>query len=430
MAWPLKRMSHRERSRRRCASTTLPRQADGARGDTVQDTRTQPSSRAAIRRRGNAAPTRWVGMICLVALPALAACNRTSQAEAPAPPSPAVGVQPAMLKGVSRSAEFVGRIKARDTVQLRARVEGFLEKVPFTEGDEVKPGQLLYQIETVQYQAQLDQAKANLAAARAQALNAQLQYNRASELVKHQNIPQATVDQDKANLDAAKANVMQIEAAMTVAQVNLGYTAITAPIDGRIGRTAFTQGNLINPASGVLATIVSQDPMYVLFPVSVRQLEEARAASRQEGTQLTAQIEILIRLPDGQEYRHPGVWNYTDPQVDQLTDTVTVRGTLPNPDRQLVDGQFVTVLVRERAQQPRLVIPQAALQVDQAGSYVLVVGGDHKAEIRRVKTGTEQQADVVVESGLKEGEAVIVDGVQKVRPGQVVQETALQAAGG
>ena len=375
------------------------------------------------------APTRWVAAACLL-LPVLAACNEKTQAQAPAPPPPAVGVQPAVLKGVSRSAEFVGRIKALDTVQLRARVEGFLDKVPFTEGEEVKPGQLLYQIETVQYQAQLDQAKANVAAARAQELNAQLQYNRASELVKRQNISQATVDQDKANLDAAKANVMQTEAAATLAQVNLGYTAIKAPIEGRIGRTAFTQGNLVNPSSGVLATIVSQDPIYVLFPVSVRQLEEARAASRQEGSQLTKQIEILVRLPGGQEYQHPGMWNYTDPQVDQQTDTVTVRGTLPNPDRLLIDGQFVTVLVRERAQQPRLVIPQAALQVDQAGSYVLVVGGDHKAEIRRVKTGPEQQTDIVIESGLKEGEEVIVDGVQKVRPGQVVQSTPVVAKGG
>jgi membrane fusion protein (multidrug efflux system) len=238
------------------------------------------------------------------------------------------------------------------------------------------------------------------------------------------------VDQDKANLDAAKANVQQSEAAVTLAEVNLGYTTIKAPIEGRIGRTAFDQGNLVNPASGVLATIVSQDPTYVLFPVSIRQVEEARATSRQEGTQLTTQIEILVRLPDGHEYPHPGVWNYTDPQVDQQTDTVTVRGTLPNPDRQLVDGQFVTVLVRERAEQPRLVIPQAAIQVDQAGSYVLVVGADHRAEIRRVKTGPEQQTDVVIDSGLKEGEEVIVDGVQKVRPGQVVQSTPVAAAKG
>lgn len=388
-----------------------------------------PSGRGDAAWRGRAVPVRRLAIVGLF-LPMLAACHEKTNAQAPAPPPPAVGVQPAVIKGVSRSAEFVGRIKAINTVQLRARVEGFLDKVPFTEGDEVKPGQLLYQIETVQYQAQVDQAKANLAAAKAQALNAQLQYNRAAELVKRQNISQATVDQDKANLDAATANVMQTGAALTQAQANLGYTAITAPIEGRIGRTAFTQGNLVNPSSGVLATIVSQDPMYVLFPVSVRQLEEARATARREGSRLTTQIEIFVRLPDQREYPYPGVWNYTDPQVDQQTDTVTVRGTLPNPDRQLVDGQFVTVEVRERTQQPRLVVPQAALQVDQAGNYVLVVDGNHKVEIRRVRTGPSQQTDVVIESGLKEGEEVIVDGVQKVRPGQVVQSTVMGAAKG
>ena len=386
-------------------------------------------SRSGGARCGRAVPMRRILLPAGLFLTLLAACDRKTEAQAPQAPPPAVGVASVVTKGVSRSAEFVGRIKALDTVQLRARVEGFLDKVPFTEGDEVKPGQLLYQIETVQYQAQLDQASANLAAARAQEVNAQLQYNRAAELVKRQNIPQSTVDQDKANLDAATASVMQNQAAVTLAQVNLGYTAITAPIEGRIGRTAFTQGNLVNPSSGVLATIVSQDPIYVLFPVSVRQVEEARAASRQEGTQLTTQIEILGRLPDGREYPHPGMWNYTDPQVDQQSDTVTVRGTLPNPERQLIDGQFVTVEVRERAQQPRLVIPQAALQVDQAGDYVMVVGDDHKAEIRRVKPGAEQQTDVVIESGLKEGEAVIVDGIQKVRPGQVVQSTMIAKGG-
>jgi membrane fusion protein (multidrug efflux system) len=149
----------------------------------------------------------------------LAACSDKKQAQAP-PPPPAVGVQPVATREVSRSAEFVGRIKALDTVQLRARVEGFLDKVAFTEGDDVTPGQLLYQIETVQYQAQLEQAKANRAAAAAAQLNAQLQYNRVAELVKRQNTSQATVDQDKANLDAASAGAMQAAAAVTYAAVS------------------------------------------------------------------------------------------------------------------------------------------------------------------------------------------------------------------
>ena len=347
---------------------------------------------------------------------------------APPPPPPSVGVAPAAVRGVSQSYGFVGRIKAIETVQLRARVEGFLERVLFREGDDVKAGQLLYQIEKEQFQAQVDEAQANLAAAQAKTVNAQLQYNRSLDLVRNQNIPQATVDQNRANLQSAQAAVLQTQAALTQAQVNLSYTDILSPIDGRIGLTAYTRGNLVNPASGVLDTIVSQDPIYVLFPVSQRQLQEIRAARKQEnGTQI--KIEILLRLVGGKDYPHAGVWNFTDPQVDQTTDTLIMRATLPNPERQLVDGQFVNVIIKERKEQPRLVVPQAALQVDQAGYYVLVVGADHKVEQRRVTTGPTQDTDIVIQSGVKEGEQVIVDGVQKVRPGQVVA-VAGEAAGG
>jgi membrane fusion protein (multidrug efflux system) len=350
----------------------------------------------------------------------LAACDEKKTAQGPPPPAPAVGVAPAAVKGVAQAYDFVGRIRAVDTVQLRARVEGFLEKVLFREGDDVKTGQLLYQIEKDQLQAQVDQAKANVAAAQATAVNAQLQYNRSLELLKNQNVPQATVDQNRANLESAKAAVLQTQAALTQALVNLSYTDIKAPIDGRIGLTAFTEGNLVNAASGVLDTIISQDPIYVLFPVSERQLEDIRAARQQENGSLI-KIDILVRLPTGKDYPHAGVWNYTDPQVDQTTDTRTMRATLPNPERQLVDGEFVTVEVKERKEQPRLVVPQAALQVDQAGTYVLVVGPDHKVEQRRVTTGPTQGTDIVIQNGVKEGDQVIVEGVQKVRPGQVVQ---------
>jgi membrane fusion protein, multidrug efflux system len=369
---------------------------------------------------------RLLAVLCLL-LPLLAGCDEKKEAAAP-PAKPAVGVRAAAMKGVSQSFEFVGRIKATDKVDVRARVEGFLEKVAFREGEDVKAGDLLYQIEKVQFQAQVDQAKANVASAEAEMTNAQLQYNRQYELSRHQFSPQATVDQNKAALDTARAKVLQTQAALTQAQVNLDYTDIRAPIDGRIGRTAYTLGNLVNPASGVLATIVSQDPIYVLFPVSVRDLEIIRAARRTEEGGLT-KIDIRLRLPNASEYPHSGVWNLTDPQVDQQTDTLIMRATVPNPDRQLIDGEFVTAIIRERREGPRLVVPQAAVQIDQSGSYVLVVDGEHKVEQRRIQTGPNRDTEVVVTTGLSEGEKVIVDGIQKVRPGQVVQETELPVAG-
>ncbi len=299
----------------------------------------------------------------------------------------------------------------------------------FREGQEVKAGDLLYRIERVQFQARVDQARANVASAQAEVTNAQLQYDRHLELRKSQFSPQSQVDQDKATLDSDRAKLLQMQAALTQAEVNLGYTEIRSPIDGRIGRTAYTVGNLVNAASGVLATIVSQDPIYVLFPVSVRDLEIIRAARRQEGGDL-AKIDILVRLSDGREYPQRGRWNLTDPQVDQQTDTLIMRATIPNPAGELIDGQFVTAIIRERREEPRLVVPQVALQIDQSGQYVLVVDDRHKVEQRPVKTGPNQGTDVVVTSGLREGEKVIVEGVQKVRTGQVVKDALLPATAG
>jgi membrane fusion protein (multidrug efflux system) len=363
----------------------------------------------------------------LLGLLLLAACDPPKQATAPAA-QPAVGVRLAVMRGVNQSFQFVGHIKAVNKVDLRARVEGFLEQVAFQEGQFVKVGDVLYQIEKVQFQALVDQANANVASAEATVTNAQLQYDRNLALSRREFSPQSIVDQNKAALDSSKANVLQTRAALTQAKVNLGYTDIRSPIDGRIGRTAYTIGNLVNPASGVLSTIVSQDPIYVLFPTSVRDLDLIREARRQEDGTI-AKIEIHVRLSSGAEYPHRGVWDLTDPQVDQQTDTLIMRATIPNPDGQLIDGQFVTTEIRERREEQRLVIPQAALQTDQTGYYALVVDDQHTVQQRRIQTGPNRDADVVVTAGLKEGESVIVDGVQKVRPGQVVQANVLAPEG-
>jgi membrane fusion protein (multidrug efflux system) len=388
----------------------------------------------------------WVRAVALVVLIAVAGAAwflasdraKTAQPVAAVPvPAPGVGVRLATMKGVSQAFEFVGRIKATEKVELRARVEGFLQRVYFREGEfregqDVKKGDLLYQIEKVQYQAQVDQAKANLVAAEAELTNAKLQYNRQLELSKRQYSPQSQVDELKAQVDTATGKVMQAQAALTQAQTNLDYTDIHAPIDGRIGRTAYTVGNLVNPASGVLATIVSQDPMYVVFPVSVRDLETIREARRREGEGGTenSKIDIHLRLSNGKDYPHVGRWNFTDPQVDQQTDSLIMRATIPNPERALSDGQFVTAIIQERREEPRLVIPQMALQVDQSGYYVLVVNDKNQVEQRRVQTGPNRGTDVVVSSGVRDGEKVIVDGIQKVRPGQVVQATVLPPTAG
>jgi membrane fusion protein (multidrug efflux system) len=270
----------------------------------------------------------------------------------------------------------------------------------------------------------VDQARATLAKAKATEVNAKLQFERGKELVRNQNIPQSTVDQREADEAAAQASVMEAQAALEQAEINLGYTEIRSPIDGRIGLERFTKGNLVQPSSGTLATIVSQDPVYVIFQVSQRNLLDyyrRRAADPDKNTH----VNIRIKLPNGSIYPHPGLSDFLDVQVDPTTDTVAVRATVPNPDGLLIPGGVVSVTVERGVPKSALTVPQSAVLLDQAGRYVLVVDAAKKVEQRRVTTGAEQGRDIVVTDGLKEGEQIIVEGIQKVRPGQVVTTTVV-----
>jgi membrane fusion protein (multidrug efflux system) len=359
----------------------------------------------------------------LAACVALGGCKPQGAAQAPPPaPPPAVGIVEVEARGVTPSLSFIGRVRAIQTYQVRARVEGFLTKIAFKDGQQVKAGDLLYQIEKTQYQAAVEQAKANVAAAEAVERNAQFAFNRAAELVKTNAGTQATVDQTRATLDSAKASVLQNQASLTIANENLGYTDIASPIDGRIGFTAVTLGNLVNAATGVLATVVSDDPTYVEFPVAMRQIADLAAKHKGEIAQ-GADIKVHATLANGKTYDQTGDWSFVSNQVDQQTDTVSVRATFPNPKRALVDGAFVTVKVEQGAPEPRLVIPRSALQLDQIGVYVLIVDADSKAQVRRVTTAEALNTEIAIASGLKAGDKVIVEGIQKARPGQVVKAT-------
>ena len=370
------------------------------------------------------------GVAALLGCLGLAACQPASTAQTPPPaPPPAVGVVSVQSRTITPQLSFIGRVKAIETYQVRARVEGFLTKIAFKDGQQVKTGDLLYQIEKTQYAAAVQQAKANLAAAQAVERNAELAFNRASELVKSSAGTQATVDQTRASLDSAKAGVLQNEAALSIANENLGYTDIASPIDGRVGFSAITLGNLVNAATGVLASVVSDDPIYVEFPVSMRQIADLSALHKGDVSRGT-DIKVHATLANGKPYDQVGQWSFVSNQVDQQTDTVPVRATFPNPQRALLDGAFVTVKVEEGAPQSRLLIPRSALQLDQVGVYVLVVDDDKKAQVRRVQTGEAANTEIAIASGLKEGDKVIVDGIQKVRPGQVVAATDIGGESG
>jgi membrane fusion protein (multidrug efflux system) len=331
---------------------------------------------------------------------------------------PAVSVTPVVTRQITETGNYIGRVTAIDKVDIVARVPGFIEDRAFTEGQQVKKGDLLFRIEQATYKAAVEQARAALAKAKATEVNAKLQLERGKELVRNNNIPQSTVDQRTADEQAAQAGVMEAQAQLKQAEINLDYTEIRSPIDGRIGLATFTVGNLVQPSSGRLATIVSQDPIYVIFQVSQRNVLEyrRRVAQSTSNTHLT----VNLKLPDGGSYPFPGLSNFLDVQADPTTDTVSVRAKVPNPDGILVAGGVLGVTVERGVPQSALTIPQAAVLLDQAGRYVLLVNPEKKVEQRRVTLGIEHGRNVVVTEGLKPGELVIVEGLQKVRPGQIV----------
>ena len=347
---------------------------------------------------------------------------------APAGP-PAVGVVRVARQEITQSNEFVGRIQSIGRVSLVARVSAFLEKREFVEGQEVKKGDLLYLLEQPPYQAQVDFNKANVAQLEAQHTFAQQQLARAEYLLKTPAGQQQNVDQTISNERSLAAQVASAKAQLETAQINLGYTEIRAPIDGKISATDVTEGNVVSPSSGTLATLVSQDPMYVIFPVAQRTALQLRDRYVPEGG--FQAVVIRVRLPNGKIYEQVGHLDYISPTVDQNTDTITLRGVIPNPlvaaakdrtppIRQLTDKEFVTVLLEGVQPVSVLGIPRTAVLTDQQGDYVYVVDGQNRAEVRRIHLGQSTPQTAIVTSGLNEGELVISEGVQRVRPGEVV----------
>ncbi len=300
-----------------------------------------------------------------------------------------------------------------------ARVPGYIEQRSFTEGQLVKKGDLLFRIEQDTYKAAVEQQRANLAKANAIEINAARQLARGKALLPNEFVPKATVDQQVAAQASAQADIMEAQAALDQASINLGYTEIRSPIDGRIGIANFTVGNLVGPNTGSLATIVSFDPIYVVFPASERDVLEFKRRLLAGGPQ-NGRVMVRVRLSDGTLYPDPGYANFLDIQADPSTDTVAVRAEFPNKQALLVPGGIVGVQIQRGAPREALLVPQTAIQLDQAGSYALVVDSANKVALRRVTLGTERGSAVIVAGGLKAGERVIVEGVQKVRPGQTV----------
>jgi membrane fusion protein, multidrug efflux system len=367
------------------------------------------------------------GGIASSLLAAFVAAATPATAQRPPTGPPAVGVIRADKLPITETNSFVGRILAIDRVDLVARVTAFLDDMKFVEGAEVAPGQLLYQLERGPFAADVAAKQAAVQQAQAQLQLSTLTLGRAQTLLNTPAGQQSTVDTARATQLSNEAILAGDQAQLDASKINLGYTEIRAPIAGKIGRTSVTKGNVVSPSSGVLATIVGQDPMYVVFPISERTALELRQKYAPAGGFKAVVIRLI--LPDGRLYGQTGHLDFVDNTIAANTDTIVLRGEIPNPTiervegnavRELTDGEFVTVQVEGVAPVDLIAIPRAAVMTDQQGDYVYVVGADDKANVRRVTLGQSSGTLVTILSGLEPGDSVIAEGIQRVRPGQPV----------
>ena len=330
-------------------------------------------------------------------------------------PPPAVLVQPAELAPIADQSEFIGRAAAVEKVELRARVKGFLGPRKFSDGDIVKKDQVVFTIEPETYQAAVDQKIAQRDAASAALTNADLQYNRAAELLRTNTGTVAVRDQRLSEQLQAKANLEDAKAQLRDAEIQLSYTEIRSPIEGRIGRAAVSPGNLVSPDSGVLATVVSETPIRVMFPVTQRELLEAK-----RNASIGDPPAVRLKLADGSLYKEKGKIDFIDITVDPKTDGQIVRATFDNKDNMLTDGQTVRVIIEDNKPKTVVTVPQQAIALDQTGPYLFTVDDKNVVHLQRVKTGIARSGQMVSTEGLKAGDKVVVQGQQRIRDGMTV----------
>ncbi len=320
--------------------------------------------------------------------------------------------------------EFVGRTEASEDVQVNARVSGPLIRRDFSEGQDVEKGALLFQIDPAPYAAQLAQAEAQLKQAQSTLKVAINNFKRGEEIFKKGVISAMEMDKLTGDKLTAEAAVTGAEATVEEARLNLSYTNIYAPISGRISRSQVSIGDLISPQTP-MATLVQLDPIWVNFQASEKAVADARQTASGDASR-PIKLESLVLslvLPNGDTYEEQGKIDFVDNRVDAQTGTIGIRATFPNPHQGVLPGMFATVLVKAPASQQALLIPQIAIQEDQQGRFVMVVGDDNKVSKRLVKMGKRYGIKWEVDEGLSEGEKIVVEGLQKIREGAEVTYT-------
>ncbi|HUN39344.1 MAG TPA: efflux RND transporter periplasmic adaptor subunit [Acetobacteraceae bacterium] len=369
-------------------------------------------------------------LLCLLAA---TGCKRQQTSFVPPPPPHVVVAQP-LRQAVRPYLDATGNLVAYNQVDLVARVSGFLQSIDYADGAVVHKGQTLFVIEPAPYQAKLQQAQATLQAAQAQAMQTDAEYQRQASLGRTDFSSRSTVDQALAARDANRAYVVNDQAGVALAAINLGYTQVTAPFDGIATAHQQSVGSLVGENSPTtLATIYQIDPIYVSFTISEQQVQQTQESLREAGIDIKRldKVPIQIGLMTETGYPHSGHLDYASPTVDQSTGTLTVRGILPNPDHALLPGFFVRVRVPlPRPKGESLLVPETALNTDQAGRYLLVVDKENVVQQRTVTTGERYGTLRVIATGLQPDDRVIVSGLQRAVPGEKVapETTTITAA--
>jgi membrane fusion protein (multidrug efflux system) len=328
--------------------------------------------------------------------------------------------------------ELVGRLSATRSADVRARVAGVLQKRLYQEGSLVKAGQPLFQIDPAPFQAALNGAKASLAQAEAAATNAHIAAQRNRDVAAQGLISKATLDDAEAAERSTAAQVLQAKANLEVARINLGYATVTSPIAGRSGQQRVTEGALVGQGEATLLTVVEQiDPLYVNFDQAAADVERLRRQQAAgEVTRLdrnAARVQVILQ--DGTPYQHEGTLDFLDYSVNPTTGALAFRGIVPNPDRVLLPGMYVSVRLTLGHVNHAFLVPAVALQRDDQGPFVRVVGADDKVVQKRVVADTLQGASWIVTSGIAEGDRLVIVGFEKARPGAVVRTTPANAPG-
>jgi len=349
----------------------------------------------------------------------LAGCNaHGDQPPKQVPPPVEVAVLRAEPRAVTLTEEYVGQAAAVETVEIRSRVQGLLERQAFRDGAAVRRGQLLFQIDPQPFEAALEQARANLAQTEASAANSAQNLARVSRLIADSAVSQQDFDTAVARDRADRASVEAARATVHEAALNLGYTEITAPRDGVVSKALVKPGALVTVAQTLLTTLYSSNPIHVDFVLGEQRMLEL---TRRAGGKTGGQDEFHLRLVDGSDYAYAGRLDFVDAAVDPKNDTLQVRIVVANPDGLLRPGQYVRVLVPSASRPNAILIPQKAVQELQGLKTVFVIGDDNKASVRQITATQRLGNDWVLDGGLKAGEIVVVDGLQKVSPGATVK---------